>query len=89
MCGVIDEGGFGRRFVDWVRRRCGWRVTSTATAGKGFEVQPRRWAVKRTFAWVDKYHRLGKDHEFMTDTSEAMIHTTMIRRTVRQLHPNR
>jgi hypothetical protein len=32
---------------------------------------------------------LGKDHEFMTETSEAMIYAAMIHRMVRWLHPDK
>ncbi len=39
---VIVDRGFSRTFVDWVRRVCRWKVTTTATAGKGFQIHPRR-----------------------------------------------
>ena len=52
-----------------------------------FRIHPRRWVVGRAFAWPVKYRRSGKDHEFVTETSEAMIYAAMIRRTVRRLDP--
>jgi putative transposase len=39
---VIADAGFTRRFIDWVRRRCGWRVTTTRNAPEGFRIHPRR-----------------------------------------------
>ena len=84
---VIADSGFSRKFVDWVRRACGWKVTTTATAAKGFEVHPRRWVVERTFAWLVKYRRLAKDFEYLTETSEAMIYAAMIHRMLRRLQP--
>ncbi len=84
---VIADRGFSKRFVDWVRTRCGWRVTTTASAGKGFTVHPRRWVVERTFAWLVAYRRLGKDHEALTETSEAMIQAAMIHLMLRRLPP--
>jgi len=86
---IIADSGFSRKFVEWVRRACGWRVTTTATAGKGFKIHPRRWVVERTFAWLVKYRRLAKDFEYLTETSEAMIYAAMIHRMVRRLHPVR
>ena len=84
---VIADAGFTKRFVDWVRRRCRWKVTTTLNAPEGFKIHPRRWVVERTFAWLGKYRRLAKDHEYMTETSEAMIYAAMIHRMVRRLHP--
>lgn len=85
---VVVDAGFTRRFVDWVRRRCGWRVTTTHNSGQGFTLHRRRWVVERTFAWFVRYRRLGKGHEFMTETSEAMIYAAMTHRMLRQLHPD-
>jgi hypothetical protein len=31
------------------------------------------------------YRRLGKDHEYLTDTSEAMTHAAMIHLMIRRL----
>jgi putative transposase len=84
---VIADAGFTRRFINWVRRWCRWKVTTTHNAPVGFRIHPRRWVVERTFAWLVKYRRLGKDHEFMIETSEAMIYASMIHRMLRQLHP--
>jgi putative transposase len=84
---VIADAGFTKRFIDWVRRRCRWEVTTTHNAPTGFKIHPRRWVVERTFAWLVKYRRLGKDFEYMTEMSEAMIYAAMIHRMVRQLHP--
>lgn len=84
---VIADSGFSRRFIDWVRRNLCWRVTTTATVPKGFRIHPRRWVVERTFAWLVKYRRLGKDYEYQTETSEAMIYAAMTHRMLRSLHP--
>jgi putative transposase len=85
---VIADSGFSKKFVEWVRRACGWKVTTTANAPKGFRVHPRRWVVERTFGWLVSYRRLGKDHEVSAESSEAMIRVAMIHLMVRRLHPN-
>ena len=84
---VTADGGFGRKFVGRVRRRCGRAVTATATAAGGSRAHPRRRVVERTFAWLVAYRRLGKDDERHTETSEAMIRAAMIHLMVRRLPP--
>jgi putative transposase len=44
----------------------------------GFVVQPKRWVVERTFAWLGPYRRLSKDYEHCTQSSEAMIYLASI-----------
>jgi transposase len=39
---------------------------------KGFQVEPRRWKVERTFACLQRYRRLRVDDEMSPDTSRQM-----------------
>jgi transposase len=58
----------------------------TPTLGqKGFQVQPRRWVVERTFGWLTNYRRLSKDFEHWLQTSDAMIYAAMSHLMVRRL----
>lgn len=52
---------------------------------KGFQVQPRRWVVERTFAWLSNYRRLSKDFEQWMQTSDAAIYAAMSHLMVRRL----
>jgi len=52
---------------------------------QGFEVQPRRWVVERTFAWLSNYRRLSKDYEEWVYTSDALIYAAMTHLMVRRL----
>jgi putative transposase len=52
---------------------------------KGFQVQPRRWVVERTFAWLSNYRRLSKDYEQWMQTSDATIYAAMSHLMVRRL----
>jgi putative transposase len=49
------------------------RAGDRAADVQGVEVQPKRWIVERTFAWLGRYRRLGKDDERQAETSEAVI----------------
>jgi len=41
--------------------------------------------VERTFGWLNRFRRLSKDYEYLTQTSETMIHVAMIHLMVRRL----
>jgi putative transposase len=52
---------------------------------KGFQWLPKRWIVERTFEWFNRYRRLAKEYEYLTQTSEAMIRVAMIHLMARRL----
>jgi putative transposase len=64
-------------------------VIGAAPGQRGFAVQPRRWVVERTFAWIGRCRRLARDHEAtissgvaFTTLAAAMI---LVRRIARGL----
>jgi putative transposase len=70
--------------VQWVsdlrsRSRIDLEIVKRAPGTKGFAVLPRRWVVERTFAWLSFHRRLSKDYELLPQTSEALIHLSIIR----------
>ena len=52
---------------------------------KTFILEPKRWIVERTFAWLGKFRRHSKDYELITSTSTAMIYLAMSRLMVARL----
>jgi transposase len=50
---------------------------------KGFVLLPRRWVVERTFAWLGRCRRLGKDWETSIESSTAWLLIASIRRQTR------
>lgn len=61
-------------------------IVSREEGQTGFTVQPRRWVVERTFAWLGKYRRLSKDYERSTLSSEGMIYLASIRTMLKRIH---
>ena len=86
---VLVDSAFSRRFRDWVRRWCGWPVTTSMKGTGWFMVQARRWVVERTFAWLVRYRRLVIDYEYLPETTENLIYAAMIHRMLRTMHPTR
>jgi transposase len=52
---------------------------------KGFVVQPRRWVVERTIAWLNRCRRLAKDWENLNRTALAFLKFASIRLMIRKL----
>ncbi len=89
----------GERLKTWIEQTCGWKMEIVKRPSKwgrypidvepeplpAFTVLRRRWVVERTFAWVGRYRRMSKDYEYLTESSEAMIHLAMTRLMLRRL----
>ena len=87
---IWADGAYAGALVDWVRSLRPWRkvrleITKRADTAKGFEAIPKRWIVERTFGWLNRYRRLSKDYEYLTQTSETMIRVAMIHLMIRRL----
>jgi putative transposase len=54
----------------------------------GFAVQPHRWIVERTLAWLGRYRQLSKEYTEHPESSEALIHLAMIHRMLDRLSIN-
>ncbi len=65
-------------------RQC-WQYGLEEKPRHTFRVLPRRWVVKRTFAWLGQSRRLSKDYERLPATSEGMIYGAMSRLMLRRL----
>lgn len=61
----------------------------TEKLGQGFVVEPWRWVVERTFAWLENARRLCRDYEELPEHHESFIYLAMIRLMLRKLTDNR
>ncbi len=73
MAGVVAETG--RWTLEIVKRREASR----------FVVQPKRWIVERTLAWISRNRRLARDFERYARSVEAFVRLAMIRIMLRRL----
>ncbi len=73
---------------DWLAREgVGYEieVVGRPAGGVGFVEQPRRYTVERTFAWLGRYRRHGRDDERYVGSSEAMIRISSIHHMLKLL----
>jgi len=82
-----DAAYRGRELADWCKQQGGWdlEIVERAPGTHGFQVQPRRWVVERSFAWLLRNRRLGKDYERIVQTSETLIEIAATRLTLRRM----
>ncbi len=77
---IWADGAYaGHPLSSWAAER-GIRieVVRRAEGQQGFAVQPRRWVVERTFAWLGRSRRLAKDYERRLQSAEAFIKLSMM-----------
>ena len=84
------DGGYLGTLVQWVQQlrpfgKLKLEIVRRGDRTKGFKVLPKRWIVERTFGWLYKSRRLGRDYEVRLDHSEAMIRICMIRLMLKRL----
>jgi len=81
--GAYTSGKLAR----WCEQYGGWdlEIVGRDPETTGFAVQPRRWVVERTFAWLVRNRRLRIDDERKVQTSETLIEVAMIRLLLRRL----
>jgi putative transposase len=74
------DKGYQGELSDWLEQHFGIQLDMvTAEPGQvGFAVQPRRWVVERTFAWLGQFRRLSKDYERCPRSSEGTIYLASI-----------
>lgn len=84
---VWADAAYSGELVIWTAQHCGWKleIVKRSDDQKGFKIQPRRWVVERTFAWLYKYRRLIRDYEYLPYSSEAMIRLAMCHIMLRRL----
>jgi len=86
---IWADGGYAGQLIEWARQLGRWvlEIVKRSDDVSSFVVLPKRWIVERTFAWLNRYRRLSKDYETLTDSSEKVICLAMIHLMVRRLKP--
>jgi transposase len=69
------DQGFAGRLVDWTTQIVGRKlvIVRKGPRQRGFQIQPKRWAIERTFSWLTAHRRLARDYETIPARSETVI----------------
>jgi putative transposase len=84
---IWADGAYGgEKLARWCEEQGGWKleVVERDREVRSFEVLSKRWIVERTFGWLRRDRRLGKDYERKVQTSETLVETAMIRLVLRR-----
>ena len=66
LIGVRADQGYGGTFKNTFEIFHNLKVDISPRIKNGFEIQPVRWVVERTFGWMTWSRRLSKDYEIRT-----------------------
>jgi putative transposase len=90
---VWADSGYAGQLVGWATQQLKLTVQIVAKlAGQTtFVVLHRRWAVERTFSWINRCRRTVRDYERLPQHHAAMVQWAMVivmtRRLARHQHP--
>jgi transposase len=76
-----------KQLAGWIKQTFGWELIALKRdpTVKGFQPDPKRWPVERTFAWEGRNRRLSKAYEGKTRTDEAWMYLGMVNLLTRRL----
>ena len=60
-------------------------IVKRSDQAKGFILQPKRWVVEQTLAWLNRCRRLAKDWECLNRRARAFLILASIRLMARRL----
>ena len=84
------DGAYAGELQSWLARGgagqpIDLRIVKRSDGQVGFQVQPRRWVVERSLAWIGRWRRMSKDYEVLPQTGEALIYLAMSYLLLRRL----
>lgn len=91
---LADQGYQGalaaliKTFFALQERQIEVEISQRPADAKGFQVEPKRWIVERTWTWLENARSLTRDYERLPENHEGMIYVVMIRLMLRRLTKN-
>ena len=85
---VLADQSYRGAIAQRLQQAYGCALELTQKLGQSFVVEPWRWVVERTFAWLENARRLCRDYEELPEHHEGFVYVTMIRLSLRKLTHN-
>lgn len=84
---IWADQSYAGELVDLIRQHFPFvlEIIKGSEDQRGFQVQPKRWIVERTFGWLNPFRRLSKDYENTIESSESMVKIVNIRLMLRRV----
>ena len=83
---IFDSGYASDALMNWCQQLFGVETQITHRGQEqAFVVQPKRWIVERTLAWLNRFRRLTKDFEQRVDIAEGFVYLAMSHLILRRL----
>jgi transposase len=82
-----DSAYTGDKLLNTLTKFGNWtvQVVPRKTDVVGFAVLPRRWAIERTLAWLNRNRRLAKDFEATIASAKAWLYLASVQLLLRRL----
>jgi transposase len=86
-----DAAYRGQELTDWCERVGNWepKEVQRTTGARRFAVQPKRWVVDHSFAWLIRNRRAAEDYERNVQTSETCFELAATRLLLRRVPSGR
>jgi putative transposase len=85
---IFADSTYGGKFKETVEKHgIKLEIAAKPESVKGFVPVKKRWAVERTFGWMNFFRRLSKDYERNVHNSESMIYLAQIQIIINRLAP--
>ena len=71
--GVCADAGYCKTMEQFVEKVLKKTIEISQRIRPGWAVLPKRWAVERTFAWLNHFRRLSKDYKITVKSAGNII----------------
>lgn len=76
---IFADGGYQGELGKWVKEKLNAEMEIVKrNENDKWVVQPKRWVVERTFAWLMNFRRLVMDYERTAESVESFIYIAML-----------